>query len=159
MTDECPDITRLGAPSSPGMPRLRRVCAIRADIAEPTEFDTTRGHGRALFPITGGEAAGAGWTARLLPGGADFARRLPDGTYEVEARYLMALTDGTLVMVHNAGRMVPQADGSYLGRTWAQLEVSEGPWAALADMMLFGTAFAPAGDPDHVFIELWHAEP
>ena len=152
-----PDITALGAPASPGMPALHRICAIRADIGPPTEFATTRGFGRSLFPILGGEALGQGWRAVILPGGADFARLLPDGTYEVAARYLMQLEDGTLIMVANAGRMVPQPDGSYLGRTQARLEVPPGPHAALGEMVLVGTALAPADDPDHVFIELWHA--
>ena len=158
MNGDCPDITALGAPLSPGQPRLRRVCAIRAEIGPPTEFDTSRGTGRALFPITGGEAVGRGWRGTILPGGADFARRLDDGTYEVEARYFIALEDGTPVMVHNAGRMVPQADGSFHGRTRAELEVPDGPHAVLADMVLFGTAYAPADDDSAVFIELWHAE-
>lgn len=158
MSADSPDITTLGAPLSPGQPRLTRVCSIRAEIGPPTEFDTSRGTGRAMFPITGGEAVAASWRATILPGGADFARRLADGTYEVEARYVLKLDDGTLVMVHNAGRMVPQPDGSFHGRTRAELEVPTGPHADLGEMVLFGTAFAPAGDEENVFIELWHAE-
>ncbi|QFT60805.1 hypothetical protein FIU94_18375 (plasmid) [Sulfitobacter sp. THAF37] len=157
MRGECPDITTLGAPLSPGQPRLTRVCSIRAEIGPATEFDTSRGTGRAMFPITGGAAAASDWRATILPGGADFARRLADGTYEIEARYFLELEDGTVVMVHNAGRMVPQADGSFHGRTRAELEVPPGPHAALADMVLFGTAYAPADDEGNVFIELWHA--
>ncbi len=158
MNADCPDITTLGAPLSPGKPRLSRVCSIRAEIGPATEFDTSRGTGRALFPITGGEAVSASWRAKILPGGADFARRLADGTYEVEARYFLELEDGAVLMVHNAGRMVPQADGSFHGRTRAELEVPAGPHAALGDMVLFGTAYAPAGDDGNVFIELWQAE-
>ena len=158
MSADCPDITTLGAALSPGHPHLTRICSIRAEIAPPTEFDTTRGTGRALFPITGGEAVSATWRAEILPGGADFARRLADGTYEVEARYFLELEDGTVLMVHNAGRMVPQPDGSYFGRTRAELEVPAGDNARWGDMVLFGTAFAPAGDEQNVFIELWHAE-
>jgi len=158
MNADGPDVTELGAPLSPGQPRLTRVCSIRAEIGPPTEFDTSRGMGRAMFPITGGEAVAATWRATILPGGADFARRLGDGTYEVEARYFLKLEDDALVMVHNAGRMVPQADGSFHGRTRAELEVTAGPLAGLGEMVLFGTAYAPAGDEENVFIELWHAE-
>ncbi len=158
MSADCPDITTLGASLSPGLPRLTRVCSIRAEIGPPTEFDTSRGTGRAMFPITGGEAVAADWRATILPGGADFARRLADGTYEIEARYVLGLEDSTLIMVHNAGRMVPQADGSYHGRTRAELEVPEGPLQGLGDMVLFGTAYAPAGDEENVYIELWHAQ-
>ena len=157
MSTECPDVTTLGAASSPGAPRLRRLCSIRADIAAPTEFETTRGTGRALFPITGGEAIAETWRAKILPGGADFARRLADGTYEIEARYFLQLDDGTIVMVHNSGRMSPQPDGSYHGRTKAEFEAPFGPHQMLGDMVLFGTAFAPADDESAVYIELWHA--
>lgn len=158
MKGDCPDITTLGAPLSPGLPALSRVCSIRAEIGPPSEFDTTRGTGRALFPITGGEAVSATWRATILPGGADFARRLADGTYEVEARYFMQTDDGTILMVHNAGRMVPQPDGSYFGRTRAEIEVPAGDNAAFGDMVLFGTALSPADDEGAVYIELWHAE-
>lgn len=151
-------MTALGAPASPGVPVLRRFCAIRADIGSPTEFPTTQGHSRALFPITGGVALGEGWRAEILPGGADFARLLSDGSYEIEARYVLRLEDGTPVMVLNAGRMVPQPDGSYHGRTRAVLEVPPGPHAAMGAVVLFGTALGPADDPDHVYIELWQAE-
>ena len=158
MSADCPDMTALGAPLSPGQPRLTRVCSIRAEIGPATEFDTSRGTGRALFPITGGEAVSATWRATVMPGGADFARRLADGTYEVEARYFLKLENGTVLMVHNAGRMVPQEDGSFQGRTRAELEVPPGTHAGLGDMVLFGTAYAPADDEETVFIELWHAE-
>ncbi|MEQ6248554.1 DUF3237 family protein [Sulfitobacter sp. HNIBRBA3233] len=158
MQDDCPDMTTLGASMSPGHPRLTRVCSIRAEIGPATEFDTTRGTGRALFPITGGEAVSATWRARILPGGADFARRLVDGTYEVEARYFLELEDGTVMMVHNAGRMVPQPEGGYFGRTRAELEVPAGAHAGYGDMVLFGTAYSPVADDKRVFIELWHAE-
>ena len=151
------DITVLGAQSSPGQPGLRLVCSIRADIGPAVEFTTTRGFRRAMFPITGGAARGCGWTARILPGGADFAVGQADGSYDIEARYILEMTDGTLVMVLNAGRMVPQPDGSFQGRTRAMLEVPDGPHRALGDMVLFGTAIAEAGDDDHVYIELWEA--
>ncbi len=158
MNADCPDITTLGAPLSPGKPRLTQVCSIRAEIGPATEFETSRGTGRALFPITGGTAVSTTWRATILPGGADFARRLADGTYEIEARYFLGLEDGTVVMVHNVGRMVPQADGSFHGRTRAELEVPPGPHAGLGEMVLFGTAYAAADDVENVFIELWHAE-
>jgi hypothetical protein len=151
------DMTTLGATSSPGRPRLQRACVIRADLGPALEFATSKGTVRAMFPIAGGVARGTGWSGRILPGGADFAVRLPDGTYEIEARYCLELEDGTPVMVTNAGRMVPQPDGSYLGRTRAALEVPEGPHRALGEAVYFGTALAEAGDDAHVYIELWEA--
>ena len=151
------DITSLGARTSPGQPWVRRACVIRADLGPALEFATGNGKVRAMFPIEGGVARGAGWSARILPGGADFAVLLPDGTYEIEARYCLELDDGTPIMITNAGRMVPQPDGSYAGRTRAVLEVADGPHRALGDAVYFGTALAEAGDEAHVYIELWEA--
>ncbi len=150
-------IRALGAARALQQPTLRRAIVIRADLGPAVEFATTQGTIRAMFPIIGGEAHGPGWTARILPGGADFAICLPEGSYSIEARYCLELNDGTPVMVTNAGRMVPQPDGSYLGRTRAALEVPDGPHRALGQAVYFGTALAEPGDTDHVFIELWEA--
>lgn len=150
-------ITMLGSTKPLDQPTLRRAVVIRADIGPAVEFATTIGTTRAMFPITGGEARGIGWQARILPGGADFALALPDGSYAIEARYCLEMTDGTLVMITNAGKMVPQADSSFVGRTRATLEVPPGPHAALGNAAYFGTALALPGDDDHVYIELWEA--
>ena len=150
-------VRALGAARAMEQPTLRRAIIIRADLGPAVEFTTTQGTLRAMFPIIGGEAHGPGWTARILPGGADFAIGLPDGSYAIEARYCLELDDGTPVMVTNAGRMVLQADGSYLGRTRAAFEVPDGPHRALGDAVYFCTALAEPGDTDHVYIELWEA--
>jgi hypothetical protein len=151
------DMTALGASQTIGTPSIRKAIVIRADIGLALEFATTQGTVRAMFPIIGGEARGIGWRAKILPGGADFALQLPDGAYAIEARYCIELDDGTPAMITNAGRMVPQPDGSFFGRTRAALEVPDGPHRALGDAVFFGTALAEANDPDHVYIELWEA--
>jgi len=94
---------------------------------------------------------------RIAPGGADFALLLPDGSYAIKARYMMEMDDGIVVMVTNAGRMFPPPDGSFQGRTRAELGVPDGPHRALATTVHFGTAVAEADKPGHVFIELWGA--
>ena len=151
------DITDLGAARALGQPKLRRACIIRAEIGPALEFATTQGTIRAMFPITGGVAQGDGWSARILPGGADFAFGLPDGSYAIEARYCLELSDGTPIMITNAGKMVLQPDGSYQGRTRATIEVPDGAHRALGDAVYFGTALSEAEDDDHVYIELWEA--
>lgn len=151
------DMTTLGAGRTLGKPALRSALVIRADIGQALEFPTTSGTTRAMFPITGGEAIGHGWTARIVPGGADFAFALPNGDYAIEARYCMEMSDGTPLMVTNAGVMARQPDGSFHGRTRASLEVPPGPHSALGMAVYFGTALAQADDDDHVYIELWEA--
>jgi hypothetical protein len=130
-TDEL-GIRDLGAARGMEAPSLRRAIVIRADLGPALEFATAHGTIRAVFPIIGGEARGRAWRGRILPGGADFALALPDGSYAIEARYCLELHDGTPVMITNAGRMVRQPDGSYEGRTRAALEVPDGPTGRLA---------------------------
>jgi hypothetical protein len=149
--------TSLGAQLNPGAPTLRYVCAIRADLGPALEFETVHDTVRAMFPIVGGAIEGEGWSGDILPGGADFALRLPDGAYAIEARYCLRLTDGTPLMITNAGRMQPMPDGSFQGRTRAVIEAPQGPHAWLADAVLFGTAWAEPDDEARVFIELWQA--
>ncbi|MEY3960670.1 MAG: hypothetical protein RIR14_1324, partial [Pseudomonadota bacterium] len=93
----------------------------------------------------------------ILPGGADFAQRLPDGAYAIEARYCLMLDDGTPLMITNAGRMQPMPDDSFQGRTRAVIEAPAGPHGWLSHAVLFGTAWAEPGDEARVFIELWQA--
>lgn len=150
-------ITSLGAKADLPQPRLEFAVSIRADLGPAVEFTTSHGITRAMFPITGGDIAGDGWRATILPGGADFATRLPDGSYAIEARYFARTDDGIILSVLNAGRMWAQPDGSFDGRTRAEIQAPEGPLAALSDAVLFGTAHAAAGDDDHVWIELWRA--
>ncbi|MDF1727401.1 MAG: DUF3237 family protein [Sulfitobacter sp.] len=89
----------LGAVTEMGKPRLLHAMSIRADIGPAIEFATSQGTTRAIFPIEGGVVQGDGLAGRILPGGADFARLLPDGSYAIEARYCIKFDEGTTVMI------------------------------------------------------------
>jgi hypothetical protein len=59
-------------------------------------------HGlRRLIPILGGEVQGQGWTARVLPGGADFQLILNPRMAELDARYTLETDGGDLIFVQN----------------------------------------------------------
>ena len=147
----------LGATQPMHAPELVHCLSIRADIGPAIEFDTSHGSQRSVFAITGGAVLGTDVKGVILPGGADFARLLPDQSYDIEARYCIRFDDGTIVMITNAGRMYPQPDGSYLGRTRAVFETPPGAFDWLADGVFFGTALGEADRDDCVFIELWQA--
>lgn len=148
---------QLGAQMEIEKPELVHRLSIRADIAPSIEFATSHGTTRAVFPITGGQVLGEGFTGIILPGGADFARALPDNSYEIEARYCIEFDDGTPVMIVNAGRMYPRPDGSFIGRTRAAFEAPAGRFAWLSDGVFFGSAISENEDGKRVFIELWQA--
>lgn len=68
---------------------------------------TGRGH-RRIIPIAGGILDGTApdgtpFHGTVLPGGADWQVIRPDGVAEVEARYTLQLSDGTLVLITNRG--------------------------------------------------------
>jgi hypothetical protein len=89
---------------------------------------------------------------KVLPAGADFQLVRPDSVAELDARYVLALDDGTTVYVTNRalrraspevterlmrGEPVDPADVYF--RCAPSFEVQEGPWRWLAQSMFVGT--------------------
>lgn len=149
--------TELGASRPLVKPEMVFCATIRADLGPAEEFETSHGTKRAFFPIIGGLVKGDRLDGEIISGGADWAIGLPDGSYAIEARYLIRLTDGTVISILNAGLMVEQEDGAFLGRTRASFEVPKGSHEWLGKAVFFGTAMAEQGDDEHVYIELWEA--
>ena len=56
---------------------------------------------RRLIPILGGQVQGQGWTARVLPGGADFQLIVNERMAELDARYTIETDAGDLIFVQN----------------------------------------------------------
>lgn len=54
-----------------------------------------------MIPITGGTATGHGWTARVLPGGADYQVVVNDSRAELEAHYVLEMDGGDRIYVRN----------------------------------------------------------
>jgi hypothetical protein len=79
-------------------------------VGAPLEVGETGGGRRRVIPITGGEAHGAGWSARVLPGGADYQRVVSDTRAELQAHYVLETDGGDLIYVRNqAIRVAPAA--------------------------------------------------
>jgi hypothetical protein len=64
------------------------------------------------IPITGGPVTGD-IEGAIIPGGGDWCLVRPDGTFEVEARYLIRTADGDVIDVVNVG-VVRDADDYFL---------------------------------------------
>ncbi|WP_394791709.1 DUF3237 domain-containing protein [Rhodoferax sp.] len=82
-------------------PALDFFADLRVEVAEPQEVGATAYGLRRLIPILGGSARGVGWTARVLPGGADAQLVVNDSLAELDARYCLETDGGDLVYVHN----------------------------------------------------------
>lgn len=88
------------APAPPTAPELRHVTTIRVRVDEPVDLGEGADGWRRIVPIISGTAEGE-IAGRVLAGGADFQVRRPDGVTELEARYPIAIDDGTVLEVTN----------------------------------------------------------
>lgn len=82
-------------------PALNFFADLSIQVDKPHEVGRTARGLRRLIPILSGEAAGNGWRARVLPGGADFQLVVSDTLAELDARYVLETEAGELIYVHN----------------------------------------------------------
>lgn len=126
-----------GPPALTFLARLTVTCAPAVDLG-PAEGAGGAGR-KVMIPITGGHVQGPHLNGAVIPGGADWATRRPDGTTRVWARYALRLDDGTVVGVTNAGTVLAPVQGLRTGRTAASLDIPDGPHAWLRDRVILGT--------------------
>lgn len=91
-------------------PVLRFFADVSVQVGMPQDVGLTLGGKRRLVPILGGEVCGQGWTARVLPGGADFQRILNDQVSELDARYVLETDAGDMIFVQNRAVRTASAD-------------------------------------------------
>lgn len=82
-------------------PTLEFFAELSVVVDRPQEVGQTVHGMRRLIPILGGEAQGLGWSARVLPGGADFQLIVNPRLAELDARYVMETDAGDLIYVQN----------------------------------------------------------
>ena len=82
-------------------PTLAFFADLSVQVAVPQEIGMTPGGRRRVIPILGGEVRGEGWTARVLPGGADFQLIVGETMAQLDARYVLETDGGDLVFVQN----------------------------------------------------------
>lgn len=82
-------------------PQLNFFADLSVHVDKPQEVGQTLHGVRRLIPILGGEVQGQGWTARVLPGGADFQLILNPRMAELDARYVIETDGGDLIYVQN----------------------------------------------------------
>jgi len=84
-----------------GAPGLQRFADLTVEVGAPVEVGAV-GHGtRRVIPILGGRCIGRNWSARVLPGGADFQLIVNARMARLEARYVLELDGGDRVYVKN----------------------------------------------------------
>lgn len=92
----------------PAAPELRFFARLGVQVGPVHEIGPTPAGNRRVIPITGGTVQGEGWTARVLPGGADFQAIVTPSLARLDARYVLETDGGDLIYVSNqAIRVAP----------------------------------------------------
>lgn len=82
-------------------PSFNFFADLSVHVDKPQEVGQALHGVRRLIPILGGEVQGQGWTARVLPGGADFQLIVNERMAELDARYVIETDGGDLIYVQN----------------------------------------------------------
>lgn len=85
----------------PNAPQLEFFADLSVLVGSPQEVGRAVHGMRRLIPILGGQANGTDWTARVLPGGADYQLIVNDRLAELDARYVLETDGGDLIYVQN----------------------------------------------------------
>jgi hypothetical protein len=91
-------------------PELQFFADLTVRVTAPQEVGMTPGGKRRVIPIAGGEVQGEGWTARVLPGGADFQLIVGPTMARLDARYVLETDAGDLIFVQNSALRVASAE-------------------------------------------------
>ena len=155
------------APAAP-MPELQWVFSVDVEVDPAIEQGEINGGTTRFIPIKGGKLYGPRLQGEVLEGGGDWQTIRHGGLTDIEARYFLKATDGTVIEVHNPGvrvadeettgklargESVPQ--DSYYFRTQPRFRVSPGPheWMARYVFIARGVRL-----PDRVIIDYYIVE-
>jgi hypothetical protein len=97
-------------PAAIAPPELRLFADLAVEVGTPLEIGRTPRGRRRVIPILGGRAQGDGWTARVLPGGADYQVVIGDTLAELQAHYVLETDGGDLLYVRNQAIRSAPAD-------------------------------------------------
>lgn len=90
-----------------GQPPLFRL---EVEVSAPQALDAATMGPVRLVAITGGRVLG-GLQGVILPGGTDWQEVRPDGSFGIEARYLLELDDGARIELQSRGQRGAGASG------------------------------------------------
>ena len=82
-------------------PGLSRFADLTVEVGAPIEVGAVAQGTRRVIPITGGTCVARDWSARVLPGGADFQLIVNERMARLEARYVLETDAGDRIYVEN----------------------------------------------------------
>ena len=131
-------------PETDKVPGMQHVLTLVVTVDELVEVGESNKGIRKYVPITGGYFAGQhvngeSLSGDVIPGGADWQLKRPDGVLEIDALYSIRTSDGQTIIIHNSG-IASQADerGPYV-RTIPKFQAPKGRYDWLNQHVFTGT--------------------
>lgn len=137
-------------------PSLHPALDLQVEVDTPIEVGPTGVGQRRVIPITGGSvqacAERGGWTARVLPAGADFQLVVAGRSAQLDARYVLetdagdriyvvnhALRNGPPALIERLARGEPVDPAQIYFRCVPRFEVASPALAWLTERLFIGT--------------------
>jgi len=121
----------------------------------PTQNVGAAPHGtRVTYPIIGGSFEGDRLRGQVLPGGADWTVKRPDGVVELDLRVTLATDDGALVHMTFEGIRDDAAPGTPYFRTLPRFETASPTYSFLNRLLAVGVGETRADGPVHLIDEI-----
>ena len=134
--------------------RTRPLMTLRLTTA-PTQNVGAAPHGtRVTYPIIGGSFEGDRLRGQVLPGGADWTVKRPDGVVELDLRVTLATDDGALVHMTFEGIRDDATPGTPYFRTLPRFETAEPKYSFLNRLLAVGVGEIRADGPVHLIDEI-----
>src|SRR5438552_18323515 len=111
----------------PPVPRLELISHATVNVAAPEIIGRTPAGERRIVQILSGRFEGR-LNGEVLPGGADNQVVAPDGTSDLDARYIIRTDDGALILVRSRGirhGVVGDDPSTYYCRSTARFEAAD----------------------------------
>jgi hypothetical protein len=132
----------------------RPLMTLRLSTA-PTQNLGAGPHGtRFTFPVTGGSFDGDRLRGKVLPGGADWVLKRPDGILELDLRITLETHDGALIHMTFEGIRDDGVPGAPYFRTLPRFETADTRYAFLNRLLAVGTGEIRADGPVHTIEEI-----
>jgi hypothetical protein len=148
-------------------PGLSRFADLSVTVGAPVEIGAVGQGLRRVIPITGGTCTTRDWSARVLPGGADFQLIVNERVAQLEARYVLETDAGDRIYVQNnalrtaapdvMARLVrgePVDPAAVYFRCVPRFEAGAPAFAWLAERVFLGTGLRRPGEVVMRFFEV-----
>ena len=130
---------------------FRPLMRLRLDTAPIEEVGETARGPLSIFPVTGGSFEGDRLNGKVLPGGADWVTKRPDGAYELDLRVTLQTEDGALIHMTFSGI---RDDADHYFRTLPRFETASPRYEFLNRLLAVGHGQIGPEGPVHLIEEI-----